>query len=72
MEECKEKIIVSTESKKRGKGRPKRSDPITAKERQREYMKNPEFREAHRLKCQAYNNKMKLMREYCKNNKIEC
>ena len=55
---------------KRGVGRPRKENMPTAVERQREYRKCPEFREKHRLRCAAYNAKMKAMREFCKENNV--
>ena len=34
-------------------------------------MKDPELKEKHRLRCKAYNDKMKAMREYCKAQNVE-
>lgn len=56
---------------KRGRGRPRKENKLTPVERQREYMKDPEYREKHRLLCQNYNNRMKKMREFCKNNNVD-
>ena len=66
--------IVITEKPvkvKRPRGRPKKDDKPTPSERQKEYLKDPEFREKHRLRCKAYNDKMKAMREYCRSQNIE-
>ncbi len=56
---------------KRPRGRPRKENKLTPAERQREYMKNPEYREKHRVLCENYNNRMKKMREFCKNNNVE-
>lgn len=56
---------------KRGRGRPRKENKPTPVERQREYRKDPEFREKHRLKCAEYNTKIKKMREFCKNNNVD-
>lgn len=56
---------------KRGRGRPRKANVPTPAERQREYRKCPEFREKHRLRCAAYNARMKALREFCKKNNVE-
>ena len=68
-----EQIVEQTDhvKVKRGRGRPRKENKLTPAERQREYRKNPEFREKHRLICQSYNVKMKKMREFCKNNNVD-
>lgn len=66
--------IVITEKPvkvKKPRGRPTKADKPTPSERQKQYMQDPEFRERHRLRCQAYNDKMKAMREYCKAQNVE-
>lgn len=66
--------IVITEKPvkvKKPRGRPPKNDKPTPSQRQKEYMKDPEFREKHRLRCQAYNNKMKAMREYCRSQNVD-
>ena len=66
-----EPVVTEVPKVKRPRGRPRKENMPTAVERQREYRKCPEFREKHRLRCAAYNAKMKAMREFCKENNIE-
>jgi hypothetical protein len=66
--------IVITEQPvkvKRPRGRPIKPDKLTPAERQKEYMKDPEFKEKHRLRCKAYNDKMKKMRDFCRSQNVE-
>mgnify|MGYP000473882298 CR=1 FL=1 len=55
---------------KRGRGRPRKENVLTPAERQRECRKCPEFREKHRLRCAAYNARIKAMREFCVKNNV--
>ena len=67
-----ENVVTETAPKvKRPRGRPRKENMLTPVERQKEYRKSAEFREKHRLRCAAYNAKMKKMREFCKKNNIE-
>ena len=66
-----EKIIVVEEKIKKKRGRPTKLDKISPNERQRIAMKDPEKREKHRIACAVYNDKLKLMREFCSKNKMK-
>jgi len=55
------------EKPKKKRGRPFKIDKVLPVDRQREYMLDPAKREAHRLACAKYNQKLKAMRIHCKN-----
>ena len=65
------KVELPVEPKPKPKrGRPIKVDKVSPSERQHKYMPDPVKREAHRLACANYNQKLKAMRDYCKNNAL--
>ena len=68
-----ENIVITEQPTKvkRPRGRPIKPDKLTPTERQKEYMKDPELKEKHRLRCKAYNERMKKMRDFCRSQNVE-
>ena len=60
-------VEVVVEKLKPKRGRPIKIGKVSPTERQQQYMLDPAKREAHRLACAKYNQKLKAMRLYCKN-----